>query len=65
MAEKKETQWAVVEQIRGSGTIHKIWWFDARRDARAFRDNLEVARKRGVVTNTKLVVKPMKRGPRA
>ena len=65
MAEKKETQYAVVEQMLGTGVIVQIWWFDARKTAREFRADVDEMRKRATVRTTKLVVKPMKRGPRA
>lgn len=65
MAEKKEAQYAVVEMIRGTDKIVDMWWFDARKDARDYRDRLRAMKKYQSAPNTVLKVQPMKRGPRA
>lgn len=72
MAEKKETQYAVLKQklrIDGalSSEISSITWFDARQDARNFARDKNYPKGRAATRIKKwhYHVKPMKRGPRA
>lgn len=71
MAEKKEKQWAVVQyHLRKNenghtdlGGVHRIQWFDARKDAREFADKKN--KSKTLSKRFHFGVLPMTRGPRA
>lgn len=60
MGEKKEKQFAVVKIDPTEGKLVSIVWFDARKDAREYRKEVEQPGGR-----YQYEVHPMTRGPRA